>query len=76
MVDASSNSRAEDQLSKIDVKIGKSGNVISLITELEEGWSRNAKVDIHIIVNAPAYLNLDMSSSYGDLYCAGTKRTW
>ena len=67
-VDASSKSRAEEQLSKIDVKIGKSGNVVSLITELDEGWSRNAKVDIHIIVKAPAYMNMEMSSSYGDLF--------
>ena len=67
-VDASTKSRAEEQLSKIDVKIGKSGDVISLKTEMDEGWSRNAKVDIHIIVNAPAYMSLEMASSYGDLY--------
>ncbi len=67
-VDASSKSKAEDQLSKIEVSIGKTGDVISLKTELNDGWSRKAKVDIHIIVNAPAYMNLDMSSSYGDLY--------
>ncbi len=67
-VDASSKSRAEEQLSKIDVIIGKSGNVISLKTELDEGWSRNAKVKIRIIVKAPAYMNMEMSSSYGDLF--------
>jgi hypothetical protein len=66
-VDASSKSKAEEKLSKIDVRIGKSGNVISLKTELDEGWSRNAKVNIRIVVKAPAYMNLDMSSSYGDL---------
>lgn len=67
-VDASSKSKAEQQLSKIDVRISKSGNVISLNTELDDGWSRNAKVDIHIIISAPAYMNMDMASSYGDLY--------
>ena len=67
-VDASSKSKAEEKLSKIDVEIGKAGNTISLETDFEEGWSRNAKVDIHIIVKAPAYLNLDMESSYGDLF--------
>ncbi|MCP4313916.1 MAG: hypothetical protein GY790_21895 [Bacteroidetes bacterium] len=67
-VEASTKSKAEEKLSKIDVKIGKSGNTISLKTELNEGWSRSAKVDINIIVKAPAYLNLEMSSSYGDLY--------
>jgi hypothetical protein len=67
-VEASSKSRAEEQLSMIDVRIDKSGNIITLNTELDEGWSRNAKVDIHIIVKAPEYMNLDMSSSYGDLF--------
>jgi len=67
-VDASSKSKAEEKLSKIDVEISKAGNTISLETDFEEGWSRNAKVDIHIIVKAPAYLNLDMESSYGDLF--------
>lgn len=67
-VDAASKSKAEEKLSKINVEIGKSGNTIHMETELEEGWSRNAKVDIHIIVNAPAYLNLTMESAYGDLF--------
>jgi hypothetical protein len=67
-VEASSKSNAEEKLSKIDVKIGKSGNTISLETTFGEAWSRNAKVDIHIIIKAPAYLNLDMESAYGDLF--------
>lgn len=67
-VDASSKSKAEEKLSKVDVRISKSGKVISMTTDLDEGWSRNSKVSINIIVNAPAYLNMDMASSYGDLY--------
>ena len=67
-VEAASKSLAEQKLSKINVKLGKSGSIISLETELEEGWSRNAKVNIKIIVKAPAYMNLEMSSSYGDLF--------
>ena len=67
-VDAPSKSKAEEKLSRIDVKLGKSGSVISMKTELDEGWSRNVKVDIKIIVKAPAYMNLEMSSSYGDLF--------
>lgn len=67
-VDASSKNLAEEKLSKIDVKLGKAGSIISLKTDMEEGWSRNAKVDIKIIVKAPAYMNLEMSSSYGDLF--------
>jgi hypothetical protein len=67
-VDASSKSKAEEKLSKIDVKIGKSGNNISMKSVFDDDWSKNAKVDIKIIVKAPAYLNLEMSSSYGDLF--------
>ncbi len=67
-VDASSKSKAEEKLSKIDVKIGKSGNNISMKSEFDADWSKNVKVDIKIIVKAPAYLNLEMSSSYGDLF--------
>lgn len=67
-VDASTKSKAEAQLSKIDVRINKSGSTISLATKFEEGWSRNTRVDIHIIVKAPAYMNLEMSSAYGDLF--------
>jgi hypothetical protein len=67
-VKADSKGRAEEKLSMIHVGIGKSGNTINLETELDEGWSKNAKVDIHIVVNAPAYLNLTVESAYGDLF--------
>jgi hypothetical protein len=67
-VDASSKSRAEEALEKVNVIIQKSGNTISLKTELENGWSRNVKTDIHIIVKAPAYINLTVKNSYGDLF--------
>lgn len=67
-VEASSRARAEEKLAKIDVKIGKSGNTVTLVTDFEEGWSKNAKVNISIVVKAPGYLNLNMESSYGDLF--------
>ncbi len=67
-VDASSKSKAEEKLAKIDVKMVKSGNTVSLETNFQEGWSKNVKVDINITVKAPAYMNLDMNSSYGDVF--------
>jgi len=67
-VNASSRSRAEEALKKINVKISKSGNNIYLETEMENGWSRNVKTSIEITVKAPAWMNLDMESSYGDLF--------
>lgn len=67
-VDASSQSRAEEALRKIDVKISKSGNDIYLETEMENGWSKNVKATIDITIKAPAWINLDMENSYGDLF--------
>ncbi len=67
-VEASSKSKAEEKLSRIDVEIGKSGNTVSLETHFSEGWSKNAKVDINIVIKAPAYLNLNLESAYGDLF--------
>jgi hypothetical protein len=67
-VEASSTSRAESALEKIDVRIGKSGNNISLVTEFEDGWSRNVKTKIKITVKAPKWVNLDVDNSYGDLF--------
>ena len=67
-MEASSKSRAEETLSKIDVSIGKTGNTISLVTEMESGWSRNVKTEINITIKAPATINLDVKNSYGDLF--------
>ena len=67
-VDASSDNRAREILEKIEVQISKSGNTISLETEMENGWSRNSKVEINITIKAPKYINLDMENSYGDLF--------
>ncbi len=67
-VDASSRSRAEDILRKIDVGIRKTGNTIYLETDMDNGWHRNTKVNINITIKAPAYINLDAENSYGDLF--------
>jgi hypothetical protein len=67
-VNASSRSRAEEKIEKINVDIRKSGNTVTIETDLEEGWSRNVKVDIHITVKAPSYLNFSLESWYGDVF--------
>lgn len=67
-VKASSKSKADEALKKIDVSIHKSGNTISLETEMESGLSRNVKTEINITIKAPAYINLEMDNSYGDLF--------
>jgi len=67
-VDASSKSRAEEIMEKIDIHISKSGNTINLETDMENGWSRNAKVEINFTIKVPKYIHLDMENSYGDLF--------
>jgi hypothetical protein len=67
-VDASSKSKAEDALKKVKVHMSKSGNTVLLDTELEQGWSKNVKTKIDITINAPAYINLNLDNSYGDLF--------
>jgi hypothetical protein len=67
-VDASSKSRAESALEKIDVRIGKSGNKVFLETDFDNGWSRNVKTKINITIKAPSWVNLDMDNAYGDLF--------
>ena len=67
-VNASSKSKAEEKLEKIEIEITKSGNNVSIETDLVDGWSRNAKVEIRIVVQAPSYINLNVENRYGDLY--------
>jgi len=67
-VKAPSQNKAEEALKKVDIHIGKSGNTISVQTEMEKGWSRNVKTSIKITIKAPAWVNLDLESSYGDLF--------
>ena len=67
-VDASSQNRAEEALRKVDIQIGRSGNNITVVTEMENGWSRNVKTSIKITIKAPAWVNLDLENSYGDLF--------
>jgi hypothetical protein len=67
-VEASSKSRAEELMDKIEVQISKSGNTINLETDLDNGWHRNSKFEINITIKAPAYINLNMENGYGDIY--------
>ena len=67
-VDASSKSKADEALKRVDISIQKSGNTITLVTKMEKGWSKNVKTKINITIKAPAFVNLDMENSFGDLF--------
>lgn len=67
-VNASSKGKAEEKLQKIRVEVKKTANTVSVETDFDEGWSKNAKVDIHITIKAPSYINLELESAYGDVF--------
>ncbi len=67
-VKAPTRARAEECLRKINVALRASGDQILIDTELQEGWSKNARVKIRIIVQAPAYVNLNLNHAYGDVF--------
>jgi hypothetical protein len=67
-VDASSDNKAREIMEKIEVYINKSGNTISIETDIDKGWSRNVKFEINIIIKAPKYINLNAEVAYGDLF--------
>ncbi|RPI45178.1 MAG: hypothetical protein EHM46_01990 [Bacteroidetes bacterium] len=67
-VKASSDAKAQEALEKVEVKIGQSGNIVSLSTEFDDGWSRNVQTRIDITVSVPSYINLEVDNSYGDLF--------
>ncbi len=67
-VEASSDNKAREIMEKIEVSINKSGNTISLETDIDNGWSRNVKFEINITIKAPKYINLNAEVAYGDLF--------
>jgi hypothetical protein len=67
-VEASSKGAAENKLEKIQVTINQEGTTINLLTDFDEGWSMNAKVEIQITIKAPNYLNINLESAYGDVF--------
>lgn len=66
-VKASDQSKAENTFRKIDIDFDESGNTVSAITSINESI-RNTSFKIDYFVKIPAYINVDLSNKYGDLF--------
>jgi len=69
-VDAGNREKSEDYLKKIDVEISKTANSVSFETEFDFSGSpgKNVNMDIKYTVKLPAYLNVTVENSYGNVY--------
>ncbi len=66
-VDASSESKANELLEKIDVKFSKSGNVVKAVTSIENNFKSQRSFSIDYTVNVPSEKNLRVSNKYGNV---------
>jgi len=66
-VKASSESKAENTFKKIDITFSDEGSMVSAITGLNSSI-RNTSFKIDYFVKIPAYINVDLSNKYGDLF--------
>jgi len=69
-IEASSQAKADEMLSKIDVAISEGGDMASFKTQFADNmnWGKNSNVDIHYKVNLPARVNVNVMNKYGDLF--------
>ncbi|MCF6241514.1 MAG: hypothetical protein L3J74_09245 [Bacteroidales bacterium] len=66
-VKTSNELKAESTFRKIDIDFSEKGNLVSAITSLNESI-RNTSFKIDYFVKIPAYINVDLSNKYGDLF--------
>jgi len=66
-VEASSDSKANELLNKIDVNFSKSGNVVKAVTSIENNFRSQRSFSIDYTVNAPSDKNLRVANKYGNV---------
>jgi hypothetical protein len=66
-VDASSESKANSLLDKIEVSFGKSGKTAKAETSIENNFKSNRNFSIDYVINIPSDKNLVVSNKYGDV---------
>jgi hypothetical protein len=66
-VEASSESKANELLEKIDVKFSKSGNVVKAVTSIENNFRSQRSFSIDYTVNVPPDKNLRVANKYGNV---------
>lgn len=65
-VEASSESKANDLLGKIDVDFSKSGNTVKAVTSMENNFKSQREFSIDYVINVPSDKNLVVSNKYGN----------
>jgi hypothetical protein len=69
IVEARSESKAEELLNKIEIDISESKTGVYFDTEVEQiNVSGNTKINVKYDVKAPAYINAVLEQSYGNVY--------
>ena len=66
-VEASSESKATEIINNIDVKINKSGSVVTAETIFENNFRGNNRFKIDYEINVPSDRNLEVSNKYGNV---------
>jgi len=66
-VEASSDSKANELLNKIDVNFSKSGNVVKAVTSIENNFRSQRSFSIDYTVNVPSDKNLRVANKYGNV---------
>jgi hypothetical protein len=66
-VEATSESKANDLLDKIEVKFSKSGNVVKAETSIENNFRSQRSFSIDYTVNVPSDKNLRVANKYGNV---------
>ena len=66
-VNTSNQSKADKVFSKIKVNFNESGNIVSAITNFDDGI-KNSSFSVDYTIKVPAYLNIDVSNKYGNLF--------
>jgi hypothetical protein len=64
-VEASSESKANELLDKIDVEFGKNGSTVKAETSIENNFRSNREFSINYVINVPVNKNLIVSNKYG-----------
>lgn len=65
-VEASSESKANELLDKINVEFGKNGSTVRAETSIENNFKSNREFSIDYVINVPTDKNLIVSNKYGN----------
>jgi uncharacterized protein YjbI with pentapeptide repeats len=63
---ANSDSKAQEELDRVNVQLDKSGNTVSGVTSIRSSWSsNNSSIEVHYYVSMPQQLDKNIAQHYG-----------